>query len=96
MFDPFIGEICQYPYTFEPKDWAYCHGQMMAINSNQALFSLLGTTYGGDGKTTFKLPDLRPKDVNGNPIQLRVGDIYQGKVYMESFIALRGLYPPRD
>jgi microcystin-dependent protein len=94
--DPFVGEICKYPYSFAPKGWAYCHGQVMSIISNQALFSLLGTTFGGDGRTTFKLPDLRPKDANGNPIQLRVGEIHEGKVYIESFISLQGLYPPRD
>ncbi len=96
MLDPFIGEVCQFPYSYAPKGWAYCHGQMMPIQSNQALFSLLGTTYGGDGRTTFALPDLRPKDANGNVIQLEVGDIHEGKVFIESFIALQGIYPSRD
>ena len=96
MLDPFIGEVCQFPYSYAPKGWAYCHGQMMPIQANQALFSLLGTTYGGDGRTTFNLPDLRPKDANGNVIQLEVGDIHEGKVFIESFIALQGIYPPRD
>ncbi len=96
MLEPFVGEICQYPFNYAPKGWAYCHGQMMPIQSNQALFSLLGTTYGGDGRTTFALPDLRPKDANGNVIQLEVGDIHEGKVFIESFIALQGIYPPRD
>ena len=46
--EPYIGEICQYPYNYAPKGWAFCHGQVMQIQQNQALFSLLGTTYGGD------------------------------------------------
>jgi microcystin-dependent protein len=96
MIEPFIGEVCQYPFRYAPKGWAYCHGQVMSIQQNQALFSLLGTTFGGDGRSTFNLPDLRPKDANGNPLQLEVGDIHEGKVFIESFIALQGIYPPRD
>jgi microcystin-dependent protein len=57
--DPFIGEIRLFAGNFAPKDWALCNGQLMAITQNSALFALLGTTYGGDGKTTFALPDLR-------------------------------------
>jgi microcystin-dependent protein len=57
--DPFIGEIRLVPFNFAPKGWAICAGQMLPINQNQALFALLGTTYGGDGRTTFALPDLR-------------------------------------
>lgn len=56
---PFIGEIRMFGGNFAPRSWANCDGQLLAINSNQALFSLLGTTYGGDGRTTFGLPDLR-------------------------------------
>ncbi len=96
MLEPFIGEICQYTFNYAPKGWAYCHGQVISIQQNPALFSLLGTTYGGNGVTAFNLPDLRPKDANGNPLQLRVGDIHEGKVFIESFIALQGIYPPRD
>ena len=57
--DPFIGEIMQVGFNFAPRGWALCDGQLLPIASNQALFSLLGTTYGGDGRTTFALPDLR-------------------------------------
>ena len=57
--DPFIGEIMLVAFTFCPRDWTECDGQLLSINSNQALFSLLGTTYGGDGRTNFALPDLR-------------------------------------
>ncbi|EIK44576.1 microcystin dependent protein [Cellvibrio sp. BR] len=59
MSDFFLGEIKLLPYNWAPKYWALCAGQLLPINSNQALFSLLGTTYGGDGVTTFALPDLR-------------------------------------
>ena len=59
MSDPFIGEIKLVSFNFPPKGWALCNGQTLPINQNQALYSLLGTVYGGDGVTTFKLPDLR-------------------------------------
>jgi microcystin-dependent protein len=57
--DPYIGEIVLFAGNFAPRGWAFCDGQLMQISQNQALFSLLGTTYGGDGRTTFALPDLR-------------------------------------
>jgi len=57
--DPFIGQVILFAGNFAPRGWAFCEGQLLAINSNQALFSILGTIYGGDGRTTFGLPDLR-------------------------------------
>jgi microcystin-dependent protein len=57
--DPYIGEIRLVPYTFAPVGWALCDGRLLPINQNQALFSLLGTSFGGDGRTTFAVPDLR-------------------------------------
>jgi microcystin-dependent protein len=57
--DPFIGEIIMFAGTFAPRGWAFCDGQLLPIAANQALFSIVGTTYGGDGRTTFALPDLR-------------------------------------
>src|SRR4030088_126325 len=57
--DPFVAEIRILPFNFAPQGWAQCDGQLLPISQNTALFSLLGTTYGGDGKTTFALPDLR-------------------------------------
>lgn len=59
MSDPFVAEIRIFPFNFPPKGWAFCDGQLMPISQNTALFSLLGTTYGGDGKSTFALPDLQ-------------------------------------
>jgi microcystin-dependent protein len=59
MTDPFLGQVQMMSFNFAPKGWAQCNGQLMPINQNQALFSLLGTTFGGDGKTTFGLPEMR-------------------------------------
>ncbi|GGK37523.1 MULTISPECIES: phage tail protein [Flavobacteriaceae] len=57
--EPFLGQITMFGGNFAPRGWAYCNGQLLAISQNTALFSILGTTYGGDGRTTFALPDLR-------------------------------------
>ena len=57
--EPFIGQISIFGGNFAPRGWAFCDGQLLPISQNQALFSILGTTYGGDGRTTFALPDLR-------------------------------------
>ncbi len=57
--DPFLGEIRLFPYTFAPRGWAFCNGQILSVSQNTALFALIGTFYGGDGRTTFALPDLR-------------------------------------
>ncbi|WGH75409.1 tail fiber protein [Tenacibaculum tangerinum] len=57
--DPFVGQITLFGGNFAPRGWAFCDGQLLAISQNTALFSILGTTYGGDGRTTFALPDLR-------------------------------------
>ena len=59
MADPFVAEIRIFPFNFAPKGWAFCDGQLLPLSQNTALFSLLGTTYGGDGKSTFALPDLQ-------------------------------------
>ena len=59
MGEPFLSEIRIFSFIFAPKGWTLCNGQLLPINQNQALFSLLGTTYGGDGRVTFALPDLR-------------------------------------
>jgi microcystin-dependent protein len=61
MADPFLGEIKIMSFNFAPKGWAMCNGQFLPINQNQALFALLGTTYGGNGQTTFALPNLRTR-----------------------------------
>ena len=58
--DPFVAEIRIFPFNFAPRNWARCNGQLMPIVENTVLFSLIGNTYGGDGKTTFALPKLPP------------------------------------
>ena len=64
--DQYLGEIKICSFNFAPKGWAFCEGQLLQINQNQALFSLLGTTYGGNGQTNFALPDLRGRMVIGS------------------------------
>lgn len=59
MADPFVAEIRIFPFNFAPKGWAFCDGQLLPISQNTALFSLLGTTYGGDGKSNFALPNMQ-------------------------------------
>jgi microcystin-dependent protein len=69
MSEPFLGEIRIFGFNFAPRGWAFCNGALLAISSNSALFSLLGTIYGGDGITTFALPDMRGR----NPIHMGTG-----------------------
>ena len=70
MSEPFLAEIRIVGFNFPPRGWAQCDGQILPINQNQSLFSLLGTSYGGDGRSTFGLPDLRgrsPRHIGANP-----------------------------
>ena len=74
--DPFISEIQIFAFDFAPRGWAQCNGQLLAINTNQALFSLLGTTYGGNGQTNFALPNLQgrvPMHIGGGLVQGQTG-----------------------
>jgi microcystin-dependent protein len=77
MAEPFLSEIRIFSFNFPPKGWAFCNGQFLPINQNQALFALLGTTYGGNGQTTFALPDLRGRlsihEGNGHTLGERAG-----------------------
>ncbi len=83
MSEPFLGEIRTTSFSFAPRGWALCNGQLLPINSNQALFSLLGTMYGGDGRVTFALPDLRGR----TPVHANAG-LPQGTVGGEEGHAL--------
>jgi microcystin-dependent protein len=79
MATPFLGELKLVSFNFPPKGWALCNGQLLPINQNQALFSLLGTTYGGDGRVNFALPDLRGRravhrEPTFHPIGERTGE----------------------
>lgn len=79
--EPFLGQIAFVPYNFVPKNWAPCNGQLLPISQNQALFALLGTTYGGNGTTTFALPDMRGRvlvhegQAPGGPTNYTMGQI---------------------
>lgn len=78
MAEPFLSEIRLFSFGFAPQGWAQCNGQLLPINQNQALFSLLGTTYGGNGQTNFALPDMRGRvglhDGNGHTLGERAGE----------------------
>jgi microcystin-dependent protein len=78
MAEPFLSEIRIFSFTFPPKGWALCNGQLLPINQNQALFSLLGTNFGGDGRVNFGLPDLRGRTPihvgNGHTLGERGGE----------------------
>ena len=79
--EPFLGQIALFPFNFAPKGWMVCTGQVLNISQNTALFSLLGTNFGGDGRTTFALPNLQGKEpVHG----------------LQYCIATVGVYPTRD
>jgi microcystin-dependent protein len=74
--DPYLGQLMPISWNYAPKGWAFCNGQLLPINQDQALFSLLGTTYGGDGRTNFALPNLQgriPISFSGNFVQGQVG-----------------------
>lgn len=76
--EPYIGEIRPIAFAFAPKGWAFCTGQLLPIAQNQALYSLLGTTFGGNGQTTFGLPDLRgriPVGLSANYVQGQQGGV---------------------
>jgi microcystin-dependent protein len=110
MQEPYIGEIMLFAGNFPPKGWAFCNGQILSIAQNSALFSILGTTYGGNGTTTFALPDLRsrvPVGIGQSPgldnvelgekNQLSTHGAYsRGYLGINYCIALYGLYPPRS
>src|SRR3990170_8822607 len=76
MAEPFLAEIRIFSFNFAPRGWAFCNGQLLPINQNQALFSLIGTIYGGDGRVNFALPNLQgraPMHLGGGHIQGEAG-----------------------
>ncbi|TNE57277.1 MAG: hypothetical protein EP344_11430 [Bacteroidetes bacterium] len=79
--EPLLGEIILFGGNFAPRGWAFCNGQLLPISQNQALFSILGTTYGGDGRTTFGLPDLRGRAPVGAGRGLGLSDLRLGERY---------------
>src|SRR5262249_47028571 len=83
--EPFLGQVATFAFSFCPKGWAPLNGQLLPINQNQALFALLGTTYGGDGKTTFALPNGRA-----------VFTVSPGSPQLLQCIALAGVFPSQN
>jgi microcystin-dependent protein len=84
--EPFIGEIRQFPYSFCPRGWTETNGALLSISQNTALFSILGTTYGGDGRTTFGVPDLNARVAKGDGNGPGLNDVRLGeKNGVESF-----------
>lgn len=80
MADPFVAEVRIFPFNFAPKGWAWCDGQLMPLSQNTALFSLLGTMYGGDGKSTFALPDFQGSVVVGQGQGPGLSEYFVGQV----------------
>ncbi len=88
MSDPFLAEIRVVSFNFAPKGWALCNGQLLPINQNQALFALLGTTYGGDGRVNFALPNLQGR------IPVHVGTLPLGSTGGQTAVALTASQMP--
>lgn len=80
MSEPFLGEIRMVGFNFAPRGWAFCQGQLLSIATNSALFSLLGTVYGGNGTTTFALPDLRGRSPVGTGSGQGLSSVVQGEM----------------
>jgi microcystin-dependent protein len=91
MSEPFLGQIEIFSFDYAPPHWAQCAGQLLSISQNQALFSLLGTTYGGDGRTTFKLPDLRSRVAVGAGKDRVQVDWVRGQADGEESLALTSM-----
>ncbi len=83
MDEVYLGQIMKFSFVFAPQYWMECAGQTLQISAYQALYALLGTTFGGNGTTTFCLPDMRGASLFGNGI-------------MKYYIAMQGIYPSRD
>lgn len=109
MNEPYLGEIRLFSGNFAPRGWALCNGQLLPINQNQALFSILGTTYGGNGITNFALPNLRDRvpvhlgdqvalGGTGGSLGLGSGELAEAPAYLglNFCIALQGIFPSRD
>ncbi len=93
--DSFVGQLMLVPYNFAPKGYAFCQGQLLAIAQNTALFSLLGTTYGGDGRTTFALPNLSATVPLGAGQGPGLSSYVQGEMVGETTVALQASQIPQ-
>jgi microcystin-dependent protein len=88
MTSPFVAQIQIFPYNFAPRNWAYCNGALLAISQNTALFSLLGTQYGGNGQTTFALPNLSNRAASGQGSGPGLTPRSMGETYGSSNVTL--------
>lgn len=88
MSDPFLGEIRIFAGTYAPHHWAFCHGQLMPISDNPPLFSLLGTSFGGNGRTDFALPDFRGRACVGTGAMPGGGQFFQGQKQGREMVSL--------
>jgi len=95
MDEAFLGEIRPISFPFAPRGWAFCNGQLLPINQNQALYSLLGTQFGGDGRNTFGLPDLRSRIPIGTGQLQGGGNYVQGQVAGTETVTLIGAQMPQ-
>jgi microcystin-dependent protein len=86
--EPFIGQIQAFGFNFPPRGWAFCNGQILPIAQNQALFSLLGTTYGGNGQTTFALPNLQGRSIVHAGQGPGLNSIWQGEMGGQEMVTL--------
>ena len=93
--DVFLGSITQFGFNYPTDGWVVCHGQVMAIYPNEELFSLLGNAFGGDGQTTFALPNLRKSKADGSYYS-QGEQLPDGTPYIESYICVEGIYPTRN
>jgi microcystin-dependent protein len=94
MSAPFIGEIRLIGFTFAPRGWAFCNGQLLAIAQNQALFALLGTTYGGNGQTTFALPNLQGRVPVGTGTGAGIATVVLGQAWGTETVTLTSAEMP--
>lgn len=85
MSEPFIGEIRVFPFNYAPRGWAQCNGQLLLISSNQALFSIIGLTYGGDGVRTFALPNLQGRTPIAPDASIKLGDAQGEETHVLTF-----------
>src|SRR6188472_303063 len=95
MSEPFIGMIVMFAGNFAPRNWAFCDGQLLSIAQNTALFSILGTTYGGNGQTTFALPDFRGRVAVGTGTGPGLSNISLGEVAGEASVTLISTQMPQ-
>lgn len=86
--DFFLGGIIQFGGNFAPRDWAFCHGQIVSINQNQALYAILGTIWGGDGRTSFALPDLRGRVPSGFGQGYGLSNVFMGQKFGQEICIL--------